>query len=72
MKANDTTTKKMYLSDDKKLSGVCGGIGDYLDIDPTIIRLGWIALTVLTGFIPGLLAYIVAAIVMPQKQKNAA
>lgn len=61
--------KKMYLSDDKKLSGVCGGIGEYFDIDPTIVRLAWILFTVLSGFIPGVLAYIVAAIVMPQKSK---
>lgn len=67
MKANSSTTKKIYLSDDKKLSGVCGGIGEYFDIDPTIIRLAWILFTVLTGFVPGLLAYIIAAIVMPAK-----
>ena len=67
MKANSSATKKMYLSEDKKLSGVCGGIGEYFDIDPTIIRLAWILFTVLTGFVPGLLAYIIAAIVMPAK-----
>lgn len=63
MKAN----KKLYLSDDKKLSGVCGGIGEYFDVDPTVIRLAWILFSVLTGFIPGLIAYIIAAIIMPAK-----
>lgn len=60
-------SRKIYLSSDKKLLGVCGGIGDYFDIDPTVIRLAWILFTVLTGFMPGLLAYIIAAIVMPPK-----
>ncbi len=71
MKANNSATKKMYLSEDKKLSGVCGGIGEYFDIDPTIIRLAWILFTVLTGFVPGLLTYIIAAIVMPAKGSSA-
>lgn len=57
--------KKLYLSEDKKLSGVCGGIGDYFDIDPSLIRLTWILMTLLTGIVPGIIAYIVAAIVIP-------
>ncbi len=59
--------KKLYLSsNNKKISGVCGGIGEYFEVDPTIIRLVWILLTVVTGLIPGILAYIVTAIVMPK------
>jgi phage shock protein C len=57
--------KKLYLSQDKKLSGVCGGIGEYFDIDPSLIRLGWILMTILTGVVPGIIAYFVAAIVIP-------
>lgn len=48
---------------EKKLCGVCGGIAGYFDIDPTIVRLAWVAFTLLGG--SGLLAYIIAAIVMP-------
>ena len=60
--------KKLYRSTtDKKIAGVCGGIGAYLDIDPTLVRLGWIALTVLTGVAPGVIGYIIAAIVMPKE-----
>lgn len=59
--------KKLYLSKDKKLSGVCGGIGEYFEIDPTIVRLGWIILTVLTGIVPGVIAYVIAAIVIPKE-----
>ena len=57
--------KNLYLSNDKKLSGVCGGIGKYFDIDPSLVRLGWILLTLLTGVVPGIIAYIIAAIVIP-------
>lgn len=60
--------KKLYLSgEDKKLSGVCGGIGEYFEVDSTLVRLAWIILTVLTGIVPGIIAYIVAAIVVPKR-----
>ena len=58
--------KKLYKSrTNKKLDGVCAGIGEYFDVDPTVIRLAWVFFTVLGG--AGLLAYIIAAIVMPRK-----
>ncbi|MEG0806699.1 MAG: PspC domain-containing protein [Lachnospiraceae bacterium] len=58
-------TKKLYRSGKNKvLCGVCGGIGEYFDVDPTIIRLLCILL-MCTG--TGLVAYIVAAIIMPYK-----
>ena len=58
-------SKKLYLSkNDKKLAGVCGGIGEFFEIDPTFIRLGWV-LFALTG--AGLLAYAIAAIVIPDR-----
>lgn len=56
-------SKKLYKSiKDRKLCGVCGGIGEYFNIDPTIVRLAWVAFTCLGG--SGILAYIIAAIVM--------
>jgi phage shock protein C len=58
---------RLYLSPDKKLSGVCGGIGEYVDVDPSVIRLSWILMTVLTGIIPGIIAYLLAAIVIPKQ-----
>lgn len=58
--------KKLYRSNNKMLAGVCGGIGEYADIDPTLIRLLWVVVTVLTGIVPGIIGYIVAAIVIPQ------
>lgn len=58
--------KRLYKSaTDKKLDGVCAGIAEYFDIDPTLIRLAWVLMTLFVG--AGLLAYLVAAIVMPRK-----
>lgn len=58
--------KRLYKKEDgKKIAGVCGGIAEYLDIDPTLIRLGW-ALFCLAGG-SGLIIYIVAAAVMPKE-----
>lgn len=60
--------KRLYISEtDKKIFGVCGGIAEYFDADSTVIRLLWLVVTVFTGVVPGVLAYIVAAIVMPKK-----
>jgi len=57
--------KKLYRSSTNyKLAGVCGGIGEYFNIDPTLIRLAWILFSVMGG--AGVLAYIIAALVMPK------
>lgn len=58
--------KRLYKSNtDKKLCGVCGGIAEYFNLDPTVIRLAWVLFSVLGG--SGLLAYIICAIVFPDK-----
>ena len=58
--------KKLYKSStDKKLAGVCGGIAEYFNIDSTLVRLGWVLFGLLGG--SGLLAYIIAAIIMPDR-----
>lgn len=58
--------KRLYKSaTDKKLCGVCAGVAEYFEIDPTIIRLAWVVFTLLGG--SGILAYIIAAIVMPSE-----
>lgn len=63
--------KRLYLSDDKKLAGVCGGIADYFAIDPNMVRLGWMVITILSGIAPGVIAYIAAAILIPSKEQPA-
>ena len=58
--------KKLYRSiTDKKLAGVCGGLAEYLDMDVSIIRLIWILAVVFAGV--GILAYIIAALVIPNQ-----
>lgn len=58
--------KKLYRSvEDRKIGGVCGGMGEYFDIDSTIIRLLWIAMIFAVG--SGLIAYIVGWIIIPEK-----
>lgn len=60
--------KKLYLSEaDKKWAGVCGGIAEYFDTDATVIRIIWVAATVFSGFFPGLIAYLVCAVIIPKK-----
>lgn len=56
--------KKLHKSSaNKMIAGVCGGIGEYFDIDPTLVRLGFVALSFLAG--GGLMVYILAAIIIP-------
>ena len=51
---------------DSKLGGVCGGIGEYFDVDPTMVRLLWAVLSVVPGaFVGGVLAYILAWTIVP-------
>ena len=60
--------KKLYRSDTNKiLAGIIGGIGEYFDIDPTILRLGYVLLAIATGIAPALIAYAIAVIVVPKK-----
>lgn len=57
--------KRLYRSNtDKMICGVCGGIAEYFDIDPTLVRLAWV-LFCAVGF-SGVIAYIIAAIVIPK------
>jgi phage shock protein PspC (stress-responsive transcriptional regulator) len=58
--------KKLYKSNtDKKICGVCGGLAEYLNVDSTVIRLIWVLAVLFAGC--GLLAYIIAALVIPNK-----
>lgn len=60
--------KKLYKSNQNKIAaGVCGGIAEFFGIDPTLVRLGWILFCALGG--SGILAYIIAAIVIPNKPR---
>ena len=59
--------KKLYLSDeDRKIAGVCGGIAEYLNLDSTLVRVLWVLVALIFG--SGILAYIIAWILMPRRQ----
>jgi len=58
--------KRLYRNQHNKiLAGVCSGLGDYFNIDPVIIRLLWVVLTIFGG--AGILIYIIAWIIIPEK-----
>ena len=58
--------KRLYKSNvNIMLDGVCGGIAEYFNIDPTLVRLGWVLFCALVG--SGIIAYIIAAIIIPRK-----
>lgn len=59
--------KKLYRSTtNKKLFGVCGGLAEYFDVDATVIRIIYLLLLLGAGI--GLLAYLVCALIMPEKK----
>lgn len=59
-------TKRLYRSrTDRQLAGVCGGLANYLEIDPTMIRIAFVLLALFGG--PGLLLYIIMALVVPEE-----
>lgn len=61
--------KKLYkIEEGKKLDGVCGGIAEYFNVDPTLIRLIWALITVFTAGM-GLVGYLAAAIILPKKSE---
>ena len=58
--------KKLYLGRDKKICGLCAGLGNYFNIDPTLIRIALTFLTLITAVFPALVVYLVMSLVMPQ------
>src|ERR1700733_1041472 len=69
-----TLHKQLTLSaTNKKLAGVCGGLAEYLDVDSTVVRLIWVALSVVPGgFVGGVVAYALAWIIIPKQRTLAA
>ncbi len=62
-------TKRLYKSrTDRKIDGVCAGLAEYFDIDPTIVRLAWVIFCFCGG--SGILAYIIAMLIMPEKPSD--
>ncbi|RKD90608.1 PspC domain-containing protein [Mangrovibacterium diazotrophicum] len=62
--------KRLTRSNDRMLAGVLAGIAEYLDMDPTIVRIIFVLLAVFSAGFPGLLLYIILWIVIPEKPLN--
>jgi phage shock protein C len=61
-----TSAKKLTKSStDRMIAGVCGGIAEYFDVDPTVVRVAYVAISIFSAAFPGLIAYIVLALIMP-------
>ena len=61
--------KRLFrLSTDKKIAGICSGLAKYLNIDVTLVRILVVAMTAVTGFIPGIIAYIIVWMIMPLEE----
>jgi len=59
--------KLMRSRADRKIAGVCAGMGHYLDLDVTLVRLVWVLVTILAGIFPGVVVYVLAWIVVPEE-----
>jgi len=63
--------EKLYRSEENKIfAGIMGGIGEYLKIDPVLIRVIAIFITVMTGFVPMALVYLLMIFVVPKKESG--
>jgi phage shock protein C len=61
------TNKLTRSSSNKVLAGVCAGLADYFGLDPTLVRAGYVLISVLSAAFPGLLVYIILMLVLPER-----
>jgi phage shock protein C len=60
--------KRLYRSEsDRMIAGVLGGFADYLRVEPSLARIGYVLMTVLTGFVPGVFLYVVMMLIIPSE-----
>lgn len=65
--------RRLYKSKkNKTLAGIIGGIGEYFNVDPVILRIIWIVVVAFTAFVPGIIVYLVAVFVVPDQPKEIA
>ena len=63
--------KRLYRSrHERKLAGVCAGLGEYIEVDPTIVRVLYLLGTIITGFFPGIFIYFAMALIMPVEPRD--
>jgi phage shock protein PspC (stress-responsive transcriptional regulator) len=60
--------KRLYRSKkDRMLFGVCGGIAEYFDVDPSLVRIVWVFFALMSGLLPGILTYAIAWLIIPEE-----
>ncbi|MEP1095074.1 MAG: PspC domain-containing protein [Cyclobacteriaceae bacterium] len=59
--------KRLFRSQDKVLGGVCSGLAEYLGLDVTLVRAGYLVLSILSAAFPGVLVYLILWIIMPER-----
>ncbi len=57
--------RRLVRSRDKMIAGVCGGLAEYFGLDPTVVRVAYVLVSIISAAFPGLLAYIILMFVMP-------
>lgn len=64
-------TKRLYRSETNKIwAGICGGLGEYSNIDPVVVRLIFLFVILCTGFFPGIIAYFIATFIVPRNPSS--
>ena len=64
--------KRLYRSDTSRMwGGICGGIGEFFNIDPVLVRVIWLLTVIFTGIVPGLLAYVFGLFIIPRQESLA-
>lgn len=60
-------TKLVKSTYNRKIAGVCGGIAEYFGIDPTVVRVAYVLISLLSAAFPGIIVYIILALIMPNR-----
>lgn len=67
MNSNKRLTRSVR---DRKIGGVCGGLAGYLGLDPSLVRLGYVLLSLCVAAFPGLIVYVAACFIIPEETNN--
>ena len=63
------TKKKLTRSKDRILAGVCGGMAEYFGIEATIVRIGYVLISILSAAFPGIIVYLILMLIMPNSEQ---
>jgi len=62
--------KKLFRSRrNRMIAGICGGLAEYFEVDPTLVRVGYVVLSILSVAFPGILVYLILWVLIPQAQE---